>query len=125
LLSGVGRYIEGCWDKWYRIYDILVAFSAARLVLSKSSSSVTISTQMSAFQIGNKKYIFWEWALNFFLWACMLEEAWRTSGRKELPQFNYLAVTSVVLGTWRERSGMEVRVRLKMTAEEHKGDLDE
>jgi hypothetical protein len=62
------------------IDDILVAYSAAQLVLSNSSVPATISAQMPALQIGSMKYIFWGWILNLALLTCVLEEAWRTKG---------------------------------------------
>jgi len=99
------------------IDNILVAFSASQLILAQSSTPEAITAELPALQIGKKSYLMWVLALNLILLACVLEEAWRTDRWKNLPDFNFLDVRDLLLGTDLEKPesgdkrGIFVRMR--------------
>lgn len=87
------------------IDDILVAFGAAQLVLSNSSTPVTVTAQLPALQIGKMKYVVWTLALNMVLLFCVVVQAVRTRLWHDLPLFNYLDVKSVIVAASAEGCG--------------------
>lgn len=79
--------------------DTLIATGSAQLVIANDTTSHQLTARVQALQIGQRVYVYATAALNALLLLVVLMEAFRNSGWRSLPKFDFVDIKSVVIAS--------------------------